>query len=60
MDTQLIDSTITQNSVKKLNVRCQSHKYKPVKEPPEKYIKSIQLDLFSYNTAAAIQCSLIA
>ncbi|MCW5597575.1 MAG: hypothetical protein KIT59_00440 [Nitrosomonas sp.] len=47
MDTQLIDSTITQNSVKKLNVRCQSHKYKPVKEPPEKYIKSIQLDLFS-------------
>ncbi|SFL25758.1 hypothetical protein SAMN05216302_10492 [Nitrosomonas aestuarii] len=47
MDTQLIDSTITRNSIKKLNVRCQSDKYKPVKEPPEKYIKSLQLDLFS-------------
>jgi len=47
MNTQLFDSTIIQYPVKNTTVRCYRYKYKPVKNLPEKYIKSVQLDLFS-------------
>ena len=44
-NTQKINSTITHASVNKCTI---SHtRYKLVKKPPEKYIKSLQLDLFS-------------
>src|SRR5687768_10288450 len=44
-NTQIINSTIAHASVNKCAI---SHtRYKLVKKPPEKYIKSLQLDLFS-------------
>ena len=44
-NTQIINSTIAHTSVNKCVI---SHtRYKLVKKPPEKYIKSLQLDLFS-------------
>ena len=45
MDTYTIDSKIRHLSISDNSVV--SHQYKPVKTPPEKYIKSLQLDLFS-------------
>lgn len=45
IDTQKINSTITNASV--ITCAIPKTRYKLVKKPPEKYIKSLQLDLFS-------------
>ena len=45
-NTQIINSTIAHASVNKCAI-FHTTRYKLVKKPPEKYIKSLQLDLFS-------------